>query len=416
VKKQDRSGDEGDRERESRRERRRRQREAVKRQKALVASERARRKEREKATAEAEKKAEPEADKTATPKTAKKPTAEKKPAAKKKPAEKKPAVAKKPKAKRPSDRDSRKDPKEQPDPKGKPQRKRRRRGFAGAKRVGAGARKTGAGISAVGVELLKLGREMLVIPLQLWLGLAEIIGRFVLAAWLRAVLPALRLLRRVAVALLHFGERHITPARALAVVALVALGALVAAQWRDYSEVSVGVDAYSGDVGAVAPPPEVSSAQTHDAHGWVMLIIAALGVVAVLGAVLKRRRLAIWLVPLGIAVIAIAVAVDAPKGLDEGSAALAYESASASLLSGFWLQIAAGSVLIACGLMLPRALQPTRSSARAATGPSLFDQGRARVQRAIERRRARPRTERKRRRLPKLRRPAAKGKVQGAGT
>jgi hypothetical protein len=269
----------------------------------------------------------------------------------------------------------------------------------------------------VGLELLKLGREMLVIPLQLWLALAEIVGRFVLAAWLRVVLPALRLLRRFGAALLHFGERHITPARALAVVALVALGALVAAQWRDYSEVSVGVDAYSGDVGAVAPPPEVSSAPTHDAHGWVMLIIAALGVLAVLGAVFKRRRLAIWLVPLGIAVLVIAIAVDAPKGLDEGAAAVAYESASASLLSGFWLQIAAGAVLIACGLMLPRALAPVRRRIPAdELGPSLYDQFVARVRRTVERRRARPRREGERRRLPKLRRPAAKGKVQGAGT
>lgn len=389
MKKPDRSGDEGGRERESRRERRRRQREAVKRQKALVASERARRKGREKAKADAEEK--PEAEK---PK-----------------AEKKARAEKKPKAEKPADRGP------EGEPKKAPKRKRRRRGFAGAKRVGAGARKTGAGIGAVGLELLKLGREMLVIPLQLWLGLAEIVGRFVLAVWLRVVLPAIRLLRRFASALLRFGERHITPARALSVVALVALGALVAAQWRDYSEVSVGVDAYSGDVGAVAPPPEVSSAQTHEAHGWVMLIIAALGVLAVVGAVLKRRRLAIWLVPLGIAVIAVALAVDAPKGLDEGSAALAYESASASLLSGFWLQIAAGSVLIACGLMLPRALAPARKPvAGAELGPSLFDQIVARVRRAIERRRARPRRESPKRRLPKLRRPAAKGKVQGAGT
>jgi hypothetical protein len=374
VKKPDRSGDDGGRERESRRARRRRQRDAVKRQKALVASERARRKEREKTTAEKD-----------PPKAAEPKKAEKKPA--KEPAKKTPAP------------------------------KRKRRGFGGAKRVGAGARKTGAGIGAIGVELLKLGREMLVIPLQLWLGLAEIVGRFVLAAWLRVVLPALRLLRRFAAALLRFGERHVTPARALTVVALVALGALVAAQWRDYSEVSVGVDAYSGDVGAVAPPPEVSSAQTHDAHGWVMLIIAALGVLAVLGATFKRRRLAIWLVPLGIAVLVIALAVDAPKGLDEGAAAVAYESASASLLSGFWLQIAAGSVLIACGLMLPRALAPARRQVRSAElGPSLFDQLAARVRGALERRRARPRRERAKRRLPKLRRPAAKGKVQGAGT
>jgi hypothetical protein len=405
-KERDQSGDGDDRERESRRDRRRRQRDAVKRQKALVASERARRKEREKA-----ERREPQAG-----------------AVKPKPDEDT-AKTEKPRRDRSKPRARAAEKAEPAKPKAEPaeprlKRRRRERRGAGAKRVGAGARrfgsgarKAGAGVGGVGVELLKLGREMLVIPLQLWLGLAEIIGRFVLAVWLRIVVPLLRMLKRFALALLHFGERHITPARALTVVALVAIGALVAAQWRDYSAVSVGVDAYSGDVGAVAPPPEVSSAPTHDAHGWVMLIIAALSVLALLGAVAKRRRLAIWLVPLGIAVLAISLGIDAPKGLDEGEAAVAYESASASLLSGFWLQIAAGAVLIICGLMLPRALHPAGSSVPAGKpGPSLIDQLVARVRRTLERRRARPRGERGKRRLPKLRRPSTKGKVQGART
>jgi hypothetical protein len=202
------------------------------------------------------------------------------------------------------------------------------------------------------------------------------------------------------------------------VVALVAIGALIAAQWRDYSAISVGVDAYSGDVGAVAPPPEVSSAPTHEAHGWVMIVIGVLSVLALLGAITRRRRLAIWLVPFGIAVIAISLGIDAPKGLDEGDAAVAYESASASLLSGFWLQIATGAVLIACGLMLPGALKRARSTSRERVelGPSLLDQLVARVRRTLERRRARPKSSRRSRRLPKLRRPSTKGKVQGART
>ena len=66
-----------------------------------------------------------------------------------------------------------------------------------------------------------------------------------------------------------------------------------------------------------------------------MLAIAALARRSrSLGAVVRRRRLAIWLVPFGIAVLAISLAVDAPKGLDEGAAAIAYEGASASLLVG----------------------------------------------------------------------------------
>ena len=286
----------------------------------------------------------------------------------------------------------------------------------GASKVGDGLRKgAGGGVAVVG-EVLKLGREMLVIPLQVWLAIAEVVGGVVLAVWLRVVVPALRFIVRSLGALVRFGERHVTPARALTVVALVAVGALVAAQWRDYSAISVGTDAYAGDVGSVAPPPEVSSAPAHEAHGWVMVILAALTVLALAGALTKRRRLAVWLIPIGVAVLAISIGIDAPKGLDEGEAALAYESANASLLSGFWLQIAAGAVLIACGLMLPRALRPASAAAGATAGlgPSLIDRLVARTRGAIERRRARPK---RARRLPhKLRRPAAKGKVQGAGT
>ncbi len=216
--------------------------------------------------------------------------------------------------------------------------------------------------------------------------------------------------------LLHFAERHVTPARALGVVALVAIGALIASQWRDYSAVSVGVDAYAGDVGSVAPAPEVSSAPAHDAHGPTMVILAALALVALVGAFAKRRRLSIWLVAIGVVVLVVSIAIDAPKGLDEGDAAVAYESASATLLSGFWLQIAAGVVLVGCGLLLPRALRPARASASADAplGPSLIDRLVARGRSAVERRRSRPK---KTRQLPKrLRRPPAKSKVQGAGT
>ena len=165
--------------------------------------------------------------------------------------------------------------------------------------------------------------------------------------------------RPLPAARLRFGERHVTPARAVAAVALVAIGALAASQWLDYRAVSVGNDAYSGTVGIVAPPPEVSSDIADHAHGWVMLPLGALiAFVALVLALTGRRRRAFALVPVGIAAIAISLAVDAPKGLDEGAAAIAYEGATATLLKGFWMQIATGTVLIACGLMLPLYLRP----------------------------------------------------------
>ena len=278
----------------------------------------------------------------------------------------------------------------------------------------ADARRLGSGAASAGSELLKLGREMIAIPVGLWLAAAEVVGAFVLRAWRRALRPALAWLWRAARAAVRWGERHLTPARAVAAVAIVACGALAASQWLDYRAVSVGIDAYAGEVGAIAPPPEVESEIAGNAHAWVMVPLAAAGLVAIGFALAGRRRVAIALVPVGLAVIAISLIVDAPKGLDEGIADLAYEEASASLLEGFWMQLATATVLVACGLLLPRYLRPQSAKELAAsrlTGPTLFERAAVTGRRLGERRPSIPRPKVS---LPKRGRP--KRKVQGART
>jgi hypothetical protein len=283
----------------------------------------------------------------------------------------------------------------------------RRRSFA------ADARRVGGGAASIGTEVLKLAREMLVIPVQLWLAGAEIAGAFVLRVWLRAVRPALVAAWRFGGACLRFAARHVTPARAVAVVAIAACAALAASQWLDYRSVTVGVDAYAGEVGAVAPAPEIESEIAGDAHAWLMVPLAVAGLVAIGLALAGRRRAAVLLIPLGLAVVAIALIVDAPKGLDEGTAAVAYEDASANLLEGFWIQLAAAAVLIACGLLLPRYLRPRSAKEAAAhpTGPTLFEKAGRAARRAARRR---PSLLKPKVSLPKRARP--KRKVQGAGT
>ena len=215
-----------------------------------------------------------------------------------------------------------------------------------------------AAIGALVVEVGKLVREMLVIPAQLWLALAERLGTATLEAWRRVGRPALALAIAFVGLLYRLALRHLTPARAVAAVALVSIGVLVASQWVDYRGISVGNDAYGGDVGAVAPAPEVAREQAGESHSWVMLPLAAAALAVLALALTGRRRLARLMVPLGIAVIAIALLVDRPNGLDEGGAAVAYQGVSAQLLEGFWLQIAAGVGMIASGLLLPGFLRP----------------------------------------------------------
>ncbi len=212
-------------------------------------------------------------------------------------------------------------------------------------------------------ELLKLAREMLVIPAQLWMYVAEVVGAAVLRAWRGVVSPILRAAWRVIRAAFAFAQRHVTPARAVAVVAIAAAVGLAASQWLDYRSVTVGNDAYSGGVEAVAPAPDVARDRAGDAHAFVMVPLAVIAFVCVVVAFTGRRRAARLLIGIGIAAIAIAIILDAPKGLDEGTAALAYEGAEAQLLEGFWSQIAAAAVLVACGLILPAYLRPAKAEA-----------------------------------------------------
>jgi hypothetical protein len=231
----------------------------------------------------------------------------------------------------------------------------------------ADARRATGAVVGVAAELLKLGREMLVIPAQLWLAIAEIVGIAVLFAWRRVAFPLLLALLALSRAAYRLALRHVTPARAVAAVCLAALVALAASQWVDYRGISVGTDAYSGELEAVAPAPDVDRERAGEAHAWAMLPLALAGAVVLVLALAGRPRAAWLLIALGIATIAIAVAIDAPQGLDEGTAALAYQGAEARLLEGFWVQIAAGAVLIASGLLLPRYLRPAPVGARAAT-------------------------------------------------
>jgi hypothetical protein len=225
------------------------------------------------------------------------------------------------------------------------------------------------GVVAVLTELYKLGREMVVIPVSLWMMIAEVAGAAVLRAWrfLRPIIvAALRLLGKAE----RVGERWLTPKRAVVGVSVAVLVVLVVSQWSDYREISVGNFAYSG-VQDVAPPPDVATDRGGDAHAWVMIPIALVGLALVGAALAGRWRAGRLLAGLGVAVIAISLLIDMPKGLDEGSAAVAYEGAKASLLEGFWLQIACGATMICCGLLLSRYTRPDAAGVREPRRPRL---------------------------------------------
>jgi hypothetical protein len=103
----------------------------------------------------------------------------------------------------------------------------------------------------------------------------------------------------------------------------------------------------------------------------------------------RRGRYALLLVPLAAAGVAIAIAVDSPKGRETGQAGIAYQGARAMLLEGYKAEIAAACALGVAGLLLavypPAAARrrlgrrPARQPVRAAGGRRVrsADPGRA---------------------------------------
>jgi hypothetical protein len=151
--------------------------------------------------------------------------------------------------------------------------------------------------------------------------------------------------------------RRVTPVPTLALVAAAAAVALGVSQFIDYRGVAVGGPGYEGPLGTEAPAPLAEIASTGSAHGYLMLPLAAAALVAIALIAARRWRLG-WVVGLiGLIGIALGLAVDVPKGLDEGTAGIAFAGAEAELLKGIWIQVSASAALALCGFLLVRHLR-----------------------------------------------------------
>ncbi len=230
----------------------------------------------------------------------------------------------------------------------------------------AGAPRASGAIQAAVGGLGERGRRLLAIPAAAWLAVAEALGAAVLVGWRRALRPGLVLAAAAVATVYRLAKQHLTPARGVAAVAVVALIALGVSQWLDYRSISVGTNAYSDEVDLIASAPDIDVQRAGTAHAWVMVPLAAAGLAALALALTGRPWAGRGLVLVGIGAIAISLLVDAPKGLDEGQAAVVYDGAAARLLEGFWLQVAAGVSLIACGLLLPSYLRAGRRATSSA--------------------------------------------------
>jgi hypothetical protein len=262
-------------------------------------------------------------------------------------------------------------------------RRRRRAGENRSRKRGADAGKRRERVAAlarrrkevaraaksVGADALGVAREILRWPARIWMTVAEALGSVILAVWRRAAMPALRLVRRVLKAGLLLGERTVTPARGLAVVALAATIALGGSQFGDYRAVQVGTPQYV-EVEDVAQAPEVAREMPRSAHGISVFAIAVACLFVTVFSVWRNWRLARLLLFLGLAVVAISLFIDRPEGLQLGTTGEAYAGADAVLLGSFWVQLFAGVTLAVVGPLLAaqlrgeRAVRGRRSRAR----------------------------------------------------
>jgi hypothetical protein len=258
------------------------------------------------------------------------------------------------------ERERRKRPRVRLGGKGRERRERRRSGESAAERRAKLVRAA----KVVTVDVLGIARELLRWPARIWMAVAEALGKLILAAWLRGVLPVVRVALRALRVALAFGERTFTPARGLAVVALAATITLGASQFGNYRAVEVGKPGYL-KVEEVAQPPQVAKAMPRSAHGvWVFAIaVASLFVTAF--AVWRNYRLARLLFLGGLAVVAISLFTDRPQGLRLGTAGEAYAGAHAVLLGPFWVQLFSGVTLAVVGPLLATQLRAERAGRHA---------------------------------------------------
>ncbi len=144
----------------------------------------------------------------------------------------------------------------------------------------------------------------------------------------------------------------VRPEPAVAAVAAGCCLALAASQFVAYSGIAVDAPAYGGQIGRVAPAPIAGAEDTGTAHAYLMIPVAAVALFLTAATLRGRWRLGRLVALCGLIAVLVSLLVDLPQGIDAGDTGLAYGGSEARLLEGFWAQLAAGAVLLFCGVLL----------------------------------------------------------------
>jgi hypothetical protein len=142
------------------------------------------------------------------------------------------------------------------------------------------------------------------------------------------------------------------PEYALAAVAAACCVALAGAQFANYTGVAVDAAAYGGKLGTIAAAPVTDHRHAGTAHAYVMLPLAAAGLVLIALTLAGHWRFGRLVALCGLMGMAVTLLIDLPKGLDAGRAGLTYAGADAQLEGGFWVELSASAMLLLTGALL----------------------------------------------------------------
>lgn len=168
-------------------------------------------------------------------------------------------------------------------------------------------------------------------------------------------------------------DRVITPHRGLILVAALAAVLLGVSQFKGLGQIEIGQAGYAG-IEDLARAPAMDKTTPAGVHTRILVPLAVLAFVSVAVILLSgfgnqarrfgrfRRVASMTLVMVGVLTLVVALLIDLPEATDTTEAALAYAEVKARLLTGFWLQLAAGATLAVSGLAL--LLEPGPQRAR----------------------------------------------------
>ena len=242
-----------------------------------------------------------------------------------------------------------------------------------ATRLRGAARETGRRLRPLAVPLAVvfgwIGRpisRVLLFVIQLFAALIALI----LEVWLIVSRRVGRVLMGVAMIVVEATRRYVNPRSTVAFVGVCAAVGLGVSQFFDYHGVAVDAAAYSGKIGAVAPVTITGTETAGSAHLWLLLPVAAVAAILMIAASRGRPRLAAAAAACGLVGVAMAIAIDLPKGLDAGRPGLAFLGTQAELLEGFWAEVVCSAVLIVCGGLLAHYSRDVTGERKARRGRS----------------------------------------------